>query len=121
MIKRYDFKNKYGRTIWAKIVNNDFKVNHKKEMGLPDTKEKTGVEEKIIDKYITEALVSKVKSKISQAGWASQKIPQLLHTVFYDLIREESWNFVKENKNPKIDFRRLMGLCNKKTKEIAKI
>jgi len=34
-------------------------------------------------------------------------IPRLLQTVFYDLVREESWNFVKEWNNPVIDYKKL--------------
>ena len=62
--------------------------------------------------------VEKEKAKIeNDCGWASKQIPRLLNTVYYCLISEESWNFVKENKNPIIDFRRLHSLSIQKTKE----
>ena len=44
-------------------------------------------------------------------------IPQLLNTVFYTLVKEESWNFIKENKNPTIDYKYLMRLAYAKVKE----
>lgn len=108
VVKNYDFKNRYGRQVWAKIVSNEFKENHHKEMGAPIVGAEI-VEQRIVDKYVTAALVDKVHAKISleQDGWHSKCIPQLLGMVFYDLVREDTWNFVKEFKNPRIDFKAL--------------
>ena len=51
-------------------------------------------------------------------GWNSKYIPRLLMTVFYDLVNEETWNIVKEFKQPTIDFKRLYGLTVLRTKEL---
>jgi hypothetical protein len=108
VIKRYNFKNKYGRTTWAKIVTSEFKEKHAKVMGASEVKAKDLIEEQIADKYVTHALVEKEYAKIvNDSGWQSKNIPQLLNTVYYNLVKEESWNFVKDLKNPKIDFKRL--------------
>ncbi len=105
VIKNYDFKNKYGRTTWAKIVTSEFKEKHSKVMGASDMKGKTLVEEKIATKYVTQALCDKVYSKIeNEGGFTQKRIPQLLNTIYYDIVKEDCWNFVKENKNPTINF-----------------
>ena len=117
VIKRYDYVNKYGRTTWAKIVTSEFKEKHKKELGLAETKEKTTIEDRIIEQYQTTAMIDKVKANIE--NFSSKDILRLINTVYYDLIREESWDFIKEFKNPIIDYKRLMNLSYQKTKHIV--
>ena len=120
VIKRYDYKNKYGRTTWAKIVRTDYADEHKKVMGSKPTDGSKMVEGEIIEKYCGKTLIDKVYAKIENenGGWSSKFIPRLLQTVFYDLINEETWNFVKENKMPTINFRTLNFLTINKIKEI---
>jgi hypothetical protein len=119
VIKNYQFKNRYGRTTWAKIVTSEFKEKHIKTMGAPVVENKI-IEQDIVDKYITESFVEKEYEKIvnKNDGWNSKFIPQLLQTVFYELIREESWNFVKEFKNPTINFNTLKAITINKVKQI---
>jgi hypothetical protein len=121
VIKNYDYTNKYGRQTWAKIVTNEFKAKHHTEMGAPVIGCEI-VEEKIAAKYVTQALVDKVEAKIvnEMEGWSSKYIPRLIHTVYYDLVTEETWNFVKEFKNPKIDFKVLSHYVTAKIKELKK-
>lgn len=107
VIKNYDFKNKFGRTVWAKIVTNEFKAKHAK-CDVTEVKECKIIEEEIVDKFVTSPLVEKEYSKINlEQGWSSKHIPQLLNVVFFCLIKEESWNIVKEFKRPTIDYKRL--------------
>lgn len=119
VIKNYDFKNQFGRTVWAKIVRTEFKVKNQKVFGPSEIKEKATPEEKIVAEYVTGTLVEKEYAKIkNETGWQSKDIPRLLNTVFYCLVTEESWNFVKNLKNPTINFKRLMALTFAKTKEL---
>lgn len=119
VIKNYKFKNRFGRTTWAKIVTSEFKEKHTKEMGAPRQVESALIEERIAEKYITSALIEKTFEKIrNESGWTSKMIPRLLSTVYHNLIAEETWNFVKEFKNPKIDFKRLMQITTMKIKEV---
>jgi hypothetical protein len=119
VIKNYDYKNKYGRQIWAKIVKNDFKLKHQKNNEVCEIKESKTTEEIIVNKYINSVLIEKEFSKIeNECGWSSKLIPRLLNTVYYCLIKEESWNFIKENKFPVIDFKRMNQLTIQKIKEI---
>ena len=120
VIKNYDFQNKFGRTIFAKIVSNDFKAKHQREMGPIDKKFKEMVEQKIVDEYVDEHLVGKVYAKIVNEceGWNSKYIPRFLNTVYYDLVNESLWNIVKKMKNPTINFKTLLGLTVLKIKEL---
>lgn len=120
VIKNYNYVNKFGRTTWAKIVTSEFKEKHVKEMGATPITGPDMVEEKIADKYVTKTLIEKEYAKIAVDGWSSRMIPQLLNTVFYCLVKEEAWNFVKEFKNPKIDFKRLQLFTFNKVKEVKK-
>lgn len=119
VIKNYDFKNRFGRTVWAKIVTSEFREKHIKEMGASYVNMKPPVEQLIADEFVTEALVEKVYSKIeNESGFTSRQIPQLLNTVFYDLVREDSWTFIKKHKNPTVNFGMLQSITFKKVKEI---
>lgn len=120
VIKNYDFVNKYGRTTWAKIVRNEFKDKHRRKMGTPKVDYKI-VEKEIVDKYCSEQFIKKTYRKIltrRKTGWRSEYIPELLSRVFHDFIVEESWNFIKEFKNPTINYKRLKGEVVKKIKEV---
>lgn len=120
VLKNYDFKNRFGRTTWAKIVRSEFKEKHYKVMGAPMIEGGKMVEDEIAKKYCTLALIDKVKAKIENEcdGWRSKYIPRLLQTVFYDLIVEESWHFVKEFKNPTINYKTLNHFVVNKIKEL---
>jgi hypothetical protein len=118
VIKRYDYVNKYGRTTWAKIVSTEFKEKHSKTMGPPEMKGKSMVEQEIVDKHLTQHMCEKVYAKIdTEVGWTSKCIPRLLNTVYYDLVREEAWNFVKDHRNPVINFKTLQSITFAKVKE----
>ena len=122
VIKNYNFKNKYGRTVWAKIVTSEFKEKHVKEMGASYINEQKMVEEEIASEFVTTALIDKTyeKIKLDADGWTSKMIPRLLYTVYYEVVREDCWSFVKKHKNPTINFKRLQNFCILKTKELRK-
>ena len=117
VIKNYTYYNKYGRQTWAKIVRNDFKALHAKVQPT-EVKERKLIEEEIVTNYVTPALVEKEFAKIAAEGWKSKMIPRLLGTVYYCLVKEECWNFVKEMKQPTVDFKRLMYFTNQRVKEL---
>lgn len=112
IIKNYDFVNKYGRTIWAKIVREEFKCRAKIKIA-------NCIEQQIIDKLCTSAFIEKEYEKIiTEQGWNSKLIPKLLGTIWHTFITEECWNIVKKYKNPKIDFRVLNQLLTAKIKDV---
>lgn len=120
VIKNYDYQNRFGKTVWAKIVSNQFKEKHVKTMGATVKNVKELIESVIVEEFVTKHLVDKTYAKIvnEMEGWNSRYIPRLLGTVYYDLINEESWNFIKKFKNPTINFKRLNQLCILKIKEL---
>lgn len=120
VIKNYNFVNKFGRTVWAKIVTNEFKEKNVKTMGATVKNMKEMAETVICDEYVTKALVDKTYAKIvnENDGWNSKFIPRLLQTVYYDLVNEETWNFVKKMKNPTVNFKTLHHMAVNKIKEL---
>lgn len=107
VIKRYDYRNKYGKQTWAKLVRNDFKEANKRAFGITDI-DGFVLEAEIAEKFVTKALVDKTRAKIEQETTERRSlIPRLLQTVFHDLVKEEMWEIIKEFKQPSIDFRKL--------------
>ena len=121
VIKNYGYKNKYGRTTWAKLVTSGFKEQHKKAMGPDEKRFSDLVEEKIVDEFLTPEIIEKVYAKIAndERGWSSKYIPRLLGTVYHDFVTEELWQGVKKHKNPTINFKTLNSLVINKTKEVV--
>lgn len=108
VVKQYGWKNRFGRTTWAKLVTNHFKEQNAKVFGAPLINSKM-LEEEIAEEFVTKHLVDKVLAKIrnEQGQFGARDIPRLLGTVWHDLVVEESWEFIKKHKNPKIDFKTL--------------
>ena len=119
VIKNYDYLNRYGRVTWAKLVRNEFKERHIKSMGATVQQGTQGIEEAIVDLYVTNALVRKELAKIENEDSQKPVQPRLLSTVYHCILTEETWNFVKKFKNPVIDFKRLQKLVTQRTKEYA--
>lgn len=120
VLKNYDWRNKYNRQTWAKIVTSEFKEKHAKTMGASEINGKKLIEEEIAEKYVTKALCEKVYAKIdNDSGFNSKQIPRLLNTVYYDVVKEDAWNFVKEHKNPKLNFKTLQHFVFAKVKDIV--
>lgn len=121
VIKRYDFLNKWGRVNWAKLVRNEFKEQNLKAMGPPEVA-MYPLEAKIVDMFVTQGRVDKIKAKIrteNDGNLSSRMIPELLGRVWNDLVTEEIWNILKKFKQPTIDFRKLHKFCVPKVKELT--
>lgn len=117
VIKNYDYRNKYGRQTWGKVVRQEFKEQHVTNMGAPELGA-YGIETIIIE-TLTKSMVGKVIAKIQleeDTGWKSQYIPRLLGTVYHDFITEELWDLLKTYKQPRIDFKYLQRLTTQRIK-----
>ena len=67
------------------LMKNDFLIEDGKGYG-----------EEIAEKYVTTAFCEKEYAKIESIdGWNSKMIPRLLNTIYYEVVKEECWNFVK--------------------------
>lgn len=119
VIKNYDFVNKFGRVVWAKLITNAFKEKHHKEMGAPEIGGML-IEEKIVEEFVSQHLVDKVYAKIvnDHGGWSSKYIPMLLNITFYDLVQEEIWEILKKHNNPRICFKTLKNFTFAKVKQL---
>lgn len=114
VVKNYEFLNKFGRVCWAKMVTNEFKEKHVKEMGAPKVNGTKQIEEEIVEEFVTTSLCEKTLAKIrNDSGWSSKRIPELLGRVYHDLVVEHAWDFTKKRA---IDFRVLQQFCYKKVK-----
>ena len=119
VIKNYDFATRYGRQTWAKIVRSEFKD---KALGAHGPTKQQGactVEQDIATIYVTEALVRKELAKIENLNDGKPVQPRLLSTVYYCILTEEAWNFVKKFKNPTIDFKLLQRHVTLRVKKFA--
>lgn len=109
VIKNYQYKNRFGNTVWAKLVTNQFKDEHLEVMGAPV---QDMLEQKICNEYINTGLINKVYAKIinETQGWNNKDIPRLFSEVYYDLVNEELWDILKKHKNPTINFKTLYSI-----------
>lgn len=119
VIKQYGWKNRFGNTVWAKLIANSFKDQHIKVMG-GTTLVVDMVEELIANTFITTHQVEKIISKIrTEEGLFSAKhIPRLLNTAYHELVTEELWQALKVHKNPKIDFKTLNHCTIRRVKQL---
>lgn len=119
VIKNYGYKNKYGRTTWAKVITSEFKEKHTKSMGAPVIESKELVEMKIVEEYVTEHFVEKEFNKLfGESEFDSKKIQMMLNVIYNELIKEETYNFVRKYKNPTINFKTLFSLTVRKIKQL---
>lgn len=119
VIKRYDFVNQWGHTVWGKIVRNEFKEENAKVFGVPNVVMQP-IEAKIIAAFVTPWGIVKLKEKMRETGpLTSRRIPELLNRAWHELITEEMWNILKKFKRAKIDFGKLNQLCVQRVKELT--
>lgn len=120
VIKNYDYRNRFGRTVWAKIVRNEFKERNQRTMGAPEKIFSKNVESRIAEMCVTRPLIDKVYAKIvnDRGSWNSTCIGQLLGTVYHDVVTEELWNAIKKLKSPTVNFGTLNKVCTQKVKEL---
>ena len=120
VLKNYEYFNKCGRQVWAKLVNSDFKDKHRKAMGAPVTVCTKLVEAEIVDTLLKDDIVEKVYANIcvSEDGWHSKFIPRLLETVWHDFVKETTYEAIKKQKLPTINYKTLKALVLRKVKDI---
>lgn len=116
--KRYDFVNRFGRTVWGKVVTADFKQKNSLHFTAANYE---GPEMKFVSTELTSANVMKVIEKIrEEKGEVSVRdMGRVLGEVWYDLVNEELWDFVKNKKWPVFDFSRAQKLATEKTRDLA--
>lgn len=122
VLHNYDFVNRYGRTVWAKIVRDEFRAT-KEHKVKKDTEHKDSIEHKIVSNFCTQAFIEKEYQKLLNevnGEWNSKMIPRLLNHIYHTFVVEEIWNIIKKYKYPTIDFKLLNILVVDKVKEYKK-
>lgn len=120
--KNYDFENRFGRTIWGKIVRDEFKSKTGREKKKKGLSSKESVEKSIVEKYVDSNMVEKEYAKIvnEKGYWSSKLIKMLLGKVFYTLVKEESWEIIKSFKKPTVNYKKLQTETIIRVKELKK-
>jgi hypothetical protein len=111
VVKNYEFRNKYGRQAFGKIVRDEWKevqADRRTRQIIED------LEQDIVDNYLTNAFIKKELGKIE--GFDKTRNFELLGRIWAELVKEETWHMLKKYKNPKIDFARLHNLAIDKIK-----
>lgn len=123
VIKRYDYKNKYGRIVWAKVLHDEYNNRGSSAKGKLSKLDKDShdIEADIVEKFVTSNLIEKEYAKLINDNPDIERkrlIPMLLGTVWHVLIEEEMWNIVKKYKNPTVNFKILNNMVINKIKQV---
>ena len=112
-----DWRNRFGRQVYGKLVLNEFKKQRKR----PSTAV-FDIEQEIITYYLTDSELDKtiakicVRCNVEKFDPDSRKMMGMLVSMCWHDLLGECPNYVKRFKNPKIDFARLSGLCTNRVK-----
>lgn len=120
VIKRQDFKNQFGDTVYAKLVAQEFMEDNAVVFGGNNKFSDTYRELWAVNKYMTLARVRKICQKIeSETGerMDMKHIPRVMETCYYDMFTEEMWE-VAGKASAAFDFKAFKRLANKKTKQV---
>ncbi len=112
VVKRYDYRSKYGRVTWAKVISSAFSgVKREARMLKRRASESgAGVEHSIVVRYMTPDVVNKEYDRIRvEAGTVEPR--RLLGNVWHCLVTESMWDAVKRFRNPRVDFDVLRKEC----------
>lgn len=118
-IKNLAFKNKFGDTVFAKIVTESFKEDNAVVFGGNNKHSDTYWEMYVVNKYMTLPRVKKIMDKLQPVideRLDMKHIPRICDTAYHDMITEECWAIAKDVK--KLDFDVLKRVAFKKSKQI---
>lgn len=121
VIKNYDYKNKYGRVIWAKILNEDFNRNRKDlKLRNHENKISDNIEYNIVKKFITPEFIQKEfeKFKLEKQGFSSKNIFEFLNKTFTEFYRDNWELILKKYKFPTINFKVLKKIVDEEIKQV---
>lgn len=124
VIKNYEYKNRFGRATWAKMLTEDYKAtklaNHTGKQGKPGTPRDNAVEEDII-KLMTYEHIFKEKNKIMESHqsetWEAKFIMELLNRA-YNEFWKDNWEqiILKKIRGSTVNFGVLKKLSDTKVK-----
>lgn len=115
VLKAPEFVNKFGDKVYAKVVHQKFKEANAIVFGGNNKHSETYWEMYVVNKYCTTARVRKIMQKLqseTERRLDMEHTPRIAGTCYHDMITEEIWEIIK--KVPKLDFKKLQGLCYRK-------
>jgi hypothetical protein len=115
VIKHQGWVNKFGDHSYAKVVHEKFKENNAIVFGGNNKHSETYWEMYVVNKYCTMGRVQKVMQKLQPTidrRLDIEHTSQVAGSCYHDLVTEEAWAIFK--KVPKIDTKKLQGLCTRK-------
>ena len=122
VIKNYNFVNKSGNTIWAKIVSNEFLEDFQKAHPCNESF-LLPLENRIIENYLTNSFIEKEICKfieMKDGGWQKKYISELFKYITDTMIQEEIINIIYKEHSPMINFALLYKLSLEKIKNKLK-
>lgn len=123
VIKNYDFVNRYGRTVWAKILTEDFKKTKDKTRAVNTEAKAENATEHAIIQMLTPEHIQKEHAKLVEAkgDWNSRYTFELLNRAFDEFLKDNFEIILKKMKLPTINFRVLRQMSDAKVKEVIGI
>jgi hypothetical protein len=117
VVKRYDFTNRWGKTVWAKLVAADFKEKNKLAFGAT----KHDAPELRFAATVTDEAVMKVIHKIADERGACtvKQMGEVLGRLWYDAFTDNLWAFVKKEKVGAFNFSEARRLVEAKARTVA--
>lgn len=117
VVKRYGFVNRWGKTVWAKLVAADFKEKNKLAFGAT----KNDPVELRFAATVTDEAVMKVICKIADERGACtvRQMGEVLGRVWYDAFTDNLWAFVKKEKPGAFNFNEARRLVETKARTVA--
>lgn len=119
VVKRIGFVNRFGRTVWGKIISREFL--EKKTLHTHSQKHDP-IEMRFAAFVVTRDLVVKTIHKVAESHGETfrvQHIGEVLGRVWYDVFQEELWDFVKKNRVQGFHFGEAQKCVTLKARDIA--
>lgn len=123
VIKNMSFINQFGDPQYGKYVTNEFKEDNAITFGGNNKSSETYNEMYYVNKFVTLPRVEKIIKKITatrEESMSMKDIPQVMNTVYHDVITENCWEIAKDmgSAGKYFDFREFQKLCTRKAKQV---
>lgn len=122
VIKNYDYRDAYGNMQMAKVVLDEWRDRQRKNRQMASPR---GVETMFCDEVVTGAFLDKCRSKVSDKFGTDfdtkdkRHMGMFMSLIVTDAITEDTYDFVKRNRFPTIDFGQLKGIIQKRGREFV--
>lgn len=119
VVKRYGYRNPYGFSVWAKVINSEYSKFKTEFRRLKREAADAGgtIEYKIAITYVTPDMVNKEYDRI-RVDQGDVNPRMLLGTVFHCLIKEHTWDAIKKFKIDRLDIKNLRRECEMRVKMV---